>query len=332
MDCKNSNVLISIIVPVYNVEQYLSKCLDSIINQTYKNLEIILIDDGSTDKSGEICDKYKDEDSRIKVIHKINAGVSAARNDGIDIAEGTYVTFVDSDDWIEEDYINLAIACLTKYRPDILINNYKRYNKNNSNYVNMEPIFFDKQEALFEMIRGKHFNWSPVATFYSTKICKLNKFDSNINYGEDLLFKYNFIKNSKNILYVPLVKYFYTNRETSACNSYAIDKKMDDLYVMEYIMEKEKNKIGNILMENEYLPRLISRYKILKLNDSYIYKELKTVLNNKIKRMLVAKFFSMHISIKNKVKLLACFMPKQIIYFLIKINNLINKKDDTSET
>ena len=332
MNCKDNKFLISIIVPVYNVEQYLPKCLDSIINQTYKNLEIILIDDGSTDKSGKICDKYKNEDKRIKVIHKINTGVSAARNDGIDIAQGTYITFVDSDDWIEEDYINLATACLTKYQPDILINNYKRCNKDNSNSMNMDPIFFYSQEALFEMVRKKYFNWSPVATFYSTKICKSIKFDSNINYGEDLLFKYNFIKNSKNILYVPLKKYFYINRKSSACNGYAIDKKMDDLYVMEYIMEKEKNKIGNILIENEYLPRLISRYKILKLNDSYIYRELEIILSNKIKRILVLKAFSMHISIKNKVKMLACFMPKQIFYFLIKINTLINKKDDTSET
>ena len=98
--------LISVIVPVYNVEKYLNKCLDSIISQTYTNLEIILIDDGSTDNCGKICDEYASKDKRIKVIHKENAGVSSARNYGIQCATGDWIMFVDSDDWIEFDAIN----------------------------------------------------------------------------------------------------------------------------------------------------------------------------------------------------------------------------------
>jgi Glycosyltransferases involved in cell wall biogenesis len=105
--------LISIIVPVYKVEQYLNRCVDSIINQTYKNLEIILVDDGSPDNCGKICDEYATKDSRIKVIHKENGGLSSARNAGLDIASGGYIGFVDSDDWIESNMyyvlINLAI-------------------------------------------------------------------------------------------------------------------------------------------------------------------------------------------------------------------------------
>ena len=97
--------LISIIIPVYNAEKYLKKCLDSVINQTYKNLEIILVDDGSTDKSPEICDKYAEKDSRIIVLHKENGGVSSSRNAGLDIFKGEYLSFVDSDDYVEPDYI-----------------------------------------------------------------------------------------------------------------------------------------------------------------------------------------------------------------------------------
>ena len=93
--------LISVILPVYNVQQYLEKCIESVVNQTYKNLEIILIDDGSTDMSGKICDEFAEKDGRIKVIHSKNGGVSAARNIGLDIATGEYIGFVDSDDWIE---------------------------------------------------------------------------------------------------------------------------------------------------------------------------------------------------------------------------------------
>lgn len=95
----------SIIVPVYNAEQYLDKCIESILTQTYKNFELLLIDDGSTDSSGDICDKYSNTDVRVKVIHKNNAGVSVARNDGMEKAKGTYICFIDSDDWIESNYL-----------------------------------------------------------------------------------------------------------------------------------------------------------------------------------------------------------------------------------
>ena len=97
--------LISIIVPVYNVEEYLKECIDSIINQTYKRIEIILVDDGSTDKSGKICDDYAKIDKRIKVVHKENGGLSDARNVGISVSSGKYIAFVDSDDWVEKNYV-----------------------------------------------------------------------------------------------------------------------------------------------------------------------------------------------------------------------------------
>lgn len=111
---------ISIIVPVYHVERYLCQCLDSIINQTYRDLEIILIDDGSPDNCGPICDAYARRDSRIRVIHKKNAGVSAAKNDGMDVATGDWIMFVDPDDWIEQNYCLEFINTASKYPADII--------------------------------------------------------------------------------------------------------------------------------------------------------------------------------------------------------------------
>ena len=113
--------LISIIVPVYNVEQYLDDCLVSILNQTYKNLEIILIDDGSTDNSGKICDEYAKKDSRIIVFHKENGGVSSARNAGLRIAKGIYIGFVDPDDWIAEDMYEVLYLNAKKYDADVSV-------------------------------------------------------------------------------------------------------------------------------------------------------------------------------------------------------------------
>lgn len=104
----------TIIVPVYKVEKYLRRCLDSLVNQTYKNLEIILVDDGSPDNSGAICDEYVQKDSRISVIHKENGGLSSARNAGLEICNGVYVLFVDSDDWVENNYVEAMLEYKTE--------------------------------------------------------------------------------------------------------------------------------------------------------------------------------------------------------------------------
>ncbi len=113
------NTKISVIIPIYNVEPYLRQCLDSVVNQTYRDLEIILIDDGSPDNCGAICDEYAAKDSRIQVIHKANGGLSAARNDGLKIATGEWISFVDSDDWCEVNYYSELMESMGSQRPDI---------------------------------------------------------------------------------------------------------------------------------------------------------------------------------------------------------------------
>ena len=127
------NDLISIIIPVYNVEKYINKCLESVINQTYRNLEIILVDDGSEDKSGKICEEISIKDNRIRVIHKENGGLSDARNIGLDNSNGEYIAFIDSDDFIERDMIEFLYYNINKYDADISIC---------SNYI------FDEEECI----------------------------------------------------------------------------------------------------------------------------------------------------------------------------------------
>ena len=117
----NKTPLISVIVPVYKVEQFIHRCVDSILNQTYTNLEIILVDDGSPDRCGEICDEYAEKDSRIRVIHQKNGGLSAARNAGLDICTGDYIAFVDSDDYIEADMYERMLTAAIAYKVDICI-------------------------------------------------------------------------------------------------------------------------------------------------------------------------------------------------------------------
>ena len=116
--------LLTIVVPSYNVEKYLNRCVDSVLKQTYKNLEIILVDDGSTDCSGKICDSIKEKDCRVNVIHKQNGGLSSARNAGLDVATGDFIGFIDSDDWVTEDMYEYLLGLFNKYEVEIVSCSY----------------------------------------------------------------------------------------------------------------------------------------------------------------------------------------------------------------
>ena len=143
-----NNDLISVIIPIYNVEKFLSFCIDSIVNQTYKNLEIILVDDGSTDNSGKICDEYALKDNRIKVMHKQNGGVSSARNVGLNIAKGKYIGFVDSDDYVENDMFEILHNLIIKNNVDISCCNKFVFKKNkftaSKNFPNDTSLLFNE--------------------------------------------------------------------------------------------------------------------------------------------------------------------------------------------
>lgn len=136
-----NNALISIIIPIYKVEPYLRRCLDSVVNQTYTNLEIILVDDGSPDDCPKICDEYASRDNRIIVIHKKNGGLSDARNAGLDICKGEYISFIDSDDWVERDYIEVLFNLLQKTNADIAVGNHQLFSEDGVVYP--QNIFFD---------------------------------------------------------------------------------------------------------------------------------------------------------------------------------------------
>lgn len=209
---KNSKI--SVIIPVYKVEKYLSKCLESVINQTYKNLEIILVDDGSPDKSGEICDKYASRDERIKVIHKENGGVARARNTGLDAASGDYIGFVDSDDWIEPDMYELLINNATKYDADISMCGETVYEEG-------KIISASSGEELLELscIEAKKITvvggtmgyiWNKI---YKQSIIGDIRFDPQYGCSEDLMFVYQLVENTDKLVIDNHAKYNYFRNE-----------------------------------------------------------------------------------------------------------------------
>jgi len=206
-----SDIKISIIVPMYNVEKYLLKCLDSLVNQTLKDIEIICINDGSTDNSLEILNNYAQNDSRIKVINKENGGVSSARNSGLDIAEGKYVMFVDSDDWLELNACELAYNEITRFDSDLLVFDIYNANVDGTKQISHWLRTFLKNEIFY-------FNSCPEKFFYSQtsiwgklfkKSLLFNKFNANLKKGEDTAYFWQTcLYNPKiSVLNLPLYNY-----------------------------------------------------------------------------------------------------------------------------
>lgn len=260
MDCNNSNNLISIIVPVYNVEQYLSKCIDSIINQTYKNLEIILIDDGSTDKSGEICDKYKNEDKRIIVIHQLNGGVSAARNTGIGVAKGKYILFIDSDDWIEKDYV----SSLFTYAGDdtIVCCGYKRIfddkiiENSVKKFTELNKVEFLNLLQDYELEKHKKPVVNPIGNYMCNKIYPAQLFRSirfPIGYVyEDAFISIRLFSQISKFIVLPEAGYNYVVRNDSIV---ATPKKLADIdYIMARLQQEQDLSLNNeVLLKSSVL-------------------------------------------------------------------------------
>ncbi len=217
----NQSPLISIIIPVYNVEKYLDKCIASVVNQTYTNLEIILIDDGSPDNCPAICDQWQEKDSRIKVIHRENGGLSVARNNGIDACSGSYVQFVDSDDYIETNTVECLLhACLETDAEVSCCGYVKEY----ANRINYNPITdvrqcYEGEEILISAMKGtvfEHCAWN--------KLWRRELFDDDCRFPPGKLFEdsattWKVLRKCNRVVCVPDVLYHYIARKNSISNT-----------------------------------------------------------------------------------------------------------------
>ena len=214
------NKLISIIVPIYNVEKYLKKCIDSIINQTYTNLEIILVDDGSKDNSGKICDEYAKKDIRIKTIHKKNEGVSETRNVGLKVSTGEYIGFVDPDDYIEKDMYEVLIKNLEKENADIsIISSYEVYeNKIIHNKKDGIYLVMNSEETIIKMNSFGYFGVGLWDKLYKKDLFKNLDFPKGKK-SEDWYIIYKLIDKARKIVYDSIPKYYYYQRNGSITHS-----------------------------------------------------------------------------------------------------------------
>ena len=221
--------LVSIIIPVYNIEQYIERCLKSVIGQTYRSLEIIIVDDGSTDRTGVIADNYAELDSRIRVIHKKNGGVSSARNVGLKSANGQFVSFVDGDDYVELNMVECLLDVIKKSNADISCGGLELINLNGEKTkrkFTKKVKQLTRDEALlgfFEDSKMKDDFWGPYNKLFNTELISGLQFDEDLRVGEDLLFVFHALSKIDTIVLLDIPVYKYIKRDHSAStNSFSI--------------------------------------------------------------------------------------------------------------
>lgn len=287
------NELISVIVPIYNMEKYLNKCVDSILNQTYSNIEILLIDDGSTDLSANICDEYMKIDSRIKVFHKKNGGLSDAKNFGIKKATGKYVAFVDSDDWIENNMYENMYYKLKDTKSNIVIcGRYIEYeNGKKKEWYNKNEIIMNKEQSLIYLNSFYNFDMASWDKLYEKSL-----FDNIVfPHGkkcEDAYTTYLLFNKSEKVTYIPKCFYHYFQRNGSISRNKTIN--MDYIYAAEEQLEFFKKEYPHLIYIAEtnlaFCIKSIFQVSIerkLQLTDEFnirkreAKKYYKSILNNK---------------------------------------------------
>lgn len=327
---ENTVCEISIIVPIYNVERYLHKCVDSILNQTFSDIEIILVDDGSVDNSGAICDEYELQDSRVRVIHKENGGLSSARNTGLDIARGKYIGFVDSDDYIANDMYEVLYRQLIEHQADLssvgIIDVYE--NRASEIMQNTTIQLVDQKQAIKLVVDGKG-----IFAYAWNKLYKRELF-KEIRYPvgktvEDAFIIIDLLLLCNKIVVNSEQKYFYYRRSDSITGVSFTEKNLDGIEAW-----TRNQKLVNKFFpdfENETHRRLCWAYffvldKIVISNQEKKYSKTKDIISYLLKnRSFILKYSGFTTSRKIAIVCLSIHL-KLYKYLAVKQEAILNKK------
>ena len=258
---------VSMIVPVYNSEKTLSRCIDSILNQTYRDFELILLNDGSTDTSGEICDAYAKRDSRVRVVHKENTGVSDTRNRGIDLARGEYLQFLDSDDWITPDATALFVRTATEQQCDMVISQFYRVI---GEHVSQKGAI-DEDGLMDRSTYANHMMQKPADFYYGVLWNKFYKrsiitehrlrMDQSISWCEDFMFNLEYVRHTQTIYAMKVPVYYYVKTKGSLVSQGMSMKKM--IRMKRTVFACYNDFYKDVFDEAEYEKRRIQIYRFL---------------------------------------------------------------------
>ena len=299
---------VSIIVALYNSEKFIVKLVDSIINQTYKNIEIILVDDGSPDNCGKICDDYAKKDSRIKVIHKKNGGVSSARNAGIDIMTGDYMTIVDGDDWLSSDFVEYMMKLIKVNNSDMAFS-YNLFTSRNQIQVKKDHIKeISSTDAILDIIYPKMII-GPWNKIYSTKIIKQYNIKFDVQwFGEGIYFSTNFAKHSKSITVGERKVYNYRlNNENSGTTNYKIEygyNALNNILSTKKMLNSNNKKINNAIDWHIWKNYNFLLLQIIGSNKKKLYIDDYKKCLNYIRKNMLKVFMNSELPIKEKFKII----------------------------
>lgn len=317
------NELISVIVPVYNVEKYLERCVKSILRQTYTNLEIILVDDGSPDKSGKICDELANKDARISVIHKKNGGASSSRNAGIEFSHGEFICFVDSDDYIEKDYVMTLYNLIKRNNADLAKINYVEVNTDDYSEQSKdekEKVFLeDDVEYAYLALKVD----SACVFLYRRDLIGNTRFEVGKT-SEDILFNFEIFKKAKKLVYLPANKYYYFYNIDSVSNGLLDRNMMNYLYCRKNIYEYYCA-TGNavLITKSEALYAraamgLMTRMTVYGISDELSEKECRILFKNEFMLHKKVFFKDDDIPISRKIMAIGVFYFYPVVKFLAK--------------
>jgi glycosyltransferase involved in cell wall biosynthesis len=321
--------IISIIVPIYNVEEYIHKCINSIIAQTFRKFELILIDDGSKDNSGKICDEYALRDSRIRVIHKKNGGVSSARNAGLDIAQGEYIGFIDPDDWVEEDMYEVLYQSLLENDCDISICGVKSFSINDGvkSMCNIPNKFIcDGLEAMQFILKGG----SCIAVWnrlYRRKIfLNLRLLEGKIH--EDVFILSHIFQKNFKVVFVPDEKYHYLIRNNGIMGEVFKKPSIDMVDSYKYLLDSIKENSLEILQDEiwhcVWFPWALAQkiYERGIVYDNYGYLEnVKLFIREYLNEILKSRYITNQKKIRMLAFVILGIRSYYIYYIFIKIKN-----------
>lgn len=323
---------LSIIVPIYNVEKYLERCLNSILTQTFKDFELILVDDGSPDNCGKICDYYLHLDSRIKVIHKKNGGLSSARNAGLEIAKGEYIGFVDSDDWIDETMYDTLYNIAKENYADIVQCKFRKIYENiHENGVKSNKItIVNKFEALNDLIKYGEMHVQSVVTW--NKIYRRTLFNDirfpNGKTHEDEFTTYKLFYKSNKIVLTDNELYYYRQVPNSIMNTKFNKKRLDYLDALEEMLNFFKEN-DNKELYNLVIIRYIDTYRTYYFKCKNLLdgnKDILRIIKNNYNRTFREYIFNFKISLKDKITNLIFFINPQLYKFIqISMKKIIYK-------
>lgn len=304
---KYNNSFVSVIIPVYNVEKYLMRCIQSVLTQTYENYEVILVDDGSTDSSGKMCDDFARLDNRVHTFHKTNGGLSDARNFGVIRSKGEYVVFVDSDDYVSKDYVEYLVTLRKRYNVDIAVARFVSYTKDDYHFNQNadDEKCLTTEEALIAMMYKINFSVSANAKIYKKELVERHPYPVGSIY-EDLATTYKIIADCKKIAYGDRKIYCYRQREGSITHQNISEEHLSGIVAA----KEELRYMKKFFPSAVKAARFSVVYTIILLMDNVIYGTENNIyyfryLRSELKPFFLTSLQDRNIKIRSKIRCIA---------------------------